>query len=69
MRALDDLVRAGKVRYIGCSNYFEWEVVEAQLARKSKGLTQFVCAQDFYNMLYRDIEKRMTPSARSTASA
>ena len=61
MRALDDLVRAGKVRYIGCSNYFEWEVVEAQLTARMKGLTEFVSCQDFYNMLYRDIEKRMTP--------
>jgi aryl-alcohol dehydrogenase-like predicted oxidoreductase len=61
MRALDDLVRAGKVRYIGCSNYFEWEVAEAQLVAKHNGWTPFVSCQDFYNILYRDIEKRMTP--------
>jgi aryl-alcohol dehydrogenase-like predicted oxidoreductase len=61
MRALDDLVRSGKVRYIGCSNYFEWEVVEAQWTARAKGLTEFVSCQDFYNLLYRDIEKRMTP--------
>ena len=61
MRALDDLVRSGKVRYIGCSNYFEWEVMEAQYTAKALGLTPFVSCQDFYNMLYRDIEKRMTP--------
>ncbi len=61
MRALDDLVRAGKVRYIGCSNYFEWEVAEAQLVARHNGWTPFVSAQDFYNMLYREIEKRMMP--------
>ncbi len=61
MRALDDLVRSGKVRYIGCSNFFEWEVSEAQWQARSHGLTEFVSCQDFYNMLYRDIEKRMEP--------
>lgn len=61
MRALDDLVRSGKVRYIGCSNYYEWEVTEAQLIARHNGWTPFVSCQDFYNMLYRDIEKRMTP--------
>ena len=40
MRALDDLVRAGKVRYIGCSNYFEWEVVEAQWMARMHSLTR-----------------------------
>ena len=61
MRALDDLVRAGKVRYIGCSNFFEWEVAEAQWQARKRGLTEFVSCQDFYNLLYRDIEKRMEP--------
>jgi aryl-alcohol dehydrogenase-like predicted oxidoreductase len=61
MQALHDLVRAGKVRYIGCSNFFEWEVSEAQWQARTRGLTEFVSCQDFYNMLYRDIEKRMEP--------
>ncbi len=61
MQALHDLVRQGKVRYIGCSNYYEWEVCEAQWLAKTKDLTPFVSCQDFYNLLYRDIEKRMTP--------
>jgi aryl-alcohol dehydrogenase-like predicted oxidoreductase len=61
MRALDDLVRQGKVRYIGCSNFFEWEVAEAQWLARMHGLTEFVSCQDFYNLLYRDIEKRMEP--------
>jgi aryl-alcohol dehydrogenase-like predicted oxidoreductase len=60
-RALDDLVRQGKVRYIGCSNFFEWEVAEAQWTARMHSLTEFVACQDFYNLLYRDIEKRMEP--------
>jgi aryl-alcohol dehydrogenase-like predicted oxidoreductase len=61
MQALHDLVRSGKVRYIGCSNYYEWEIAEAQWFARTNNLTPFVSSQDFYNMLYRDIEKRMTP--------
>jgi aryl-alcohol dehydrogenase-like predicted oxidoreductase len=61
MRALDDLVRAGKVRYLGCSNFFEWEIVEALWIADRHHLTPFVIAQDFHNLLYRDIEKRMEP--------
>jgi aryl-alcohol dehydrogenase-like predicted oxidoreductase len=61
MCALDDLVRAGKVRYLGCSNFYEWEIVEALWAADKERLTPFVVAQDFHNLLYRDIEKRMEP--------
>ncbi len=61
MRALDDLVRAGKVRYLGCSNFYEWEIVEALWIADKQRLTPFVIAQDFHNLLYRDIEKRMEP--------
>jgi len=64
MRALDDLVRQGKVRYIGCSNFFEWEVVEALWVADRHHLTPFVSCQDFYNVLYRDIEKRFEPMCR-----
>ena len=61
MRALDDLVHQGKARYIGCSNFFEWEVCEALWVADRQGLTPFIACQDFYNLLYRDIEKRMQP--------
>jgi aryl-alcohol dehydrogenase-like predicted oxidoreductase len=61
LRALDDLVRAGKVRYIGASNLFEWELCEAYHVAREHGVAQFISAQDFYNLLYRDIEKRMEP--------
>ena len=61
LRALDDLVRAGKVRYIGASNFFAWELCEAYYIAQRAGLTPFISAQDHYNLLYRDIEKRFEP--------
>jgi aryl-alcohol dehydrogenase-like predicted oxidoreductase len=61
MRALDDLVRQGKVRYIGCSNYFEWEACEAIWTSREHHLATFVSCQEMYNLLYRDVEKRMVP--------
>ena len=61
LRALDDLVHRGDVRYIGCSNFFEWEVCEAIWTARTHHLTPFVSCQEFYNLLYRDVEKRMTP--------
>jgi aryl-alcohol dehydrogenase-like predicted oxidoreductase len=59
--ALNALVQQGKVRYIGCSNYFEWEVVEALWHARTSQKQAFVSCQDFYNLLYRDVEKRMLP--------
>lgn len=61
LRALDDLVRAGKVRYIGASNMFAWELCEAHFMAEKHGLSNFISAQDHYNLLYRDIEKRFEP--------
>ncbi|HEY8709753.1 MAG TPA: aldo/keto reductase, partial [Burkholderiaceae bacterium] len=61
LRALDDLVRAGKVRYIGASNMFAWELAEAHFTAQKDGLAGFISAQDHYNLLYRDIEKRFEP--------
>lgn len=61
LRALDDLVRAGKVRYIGASNFFAWELCEAYFIAEKHGLSKFVSAQDHYSLLYRDIEKRFEP--------
>ncbi|MBV9600466.1 MAG: aldo/keto reductase [Chloroflexi bacterium] len=59
--ALNMLIHQGKVRYIGCSNYFEWEVVEALWTARQHGWQSFVSCQDFYNLLYRDVEKRFVP--------
>jgi len=56
LRALDDLVRAGKVRYIGHSNFTPAQTVEAQWAARHFNLNTFVSAQDEYSLLKRDIE-------------
>ncbi len=61
MRALDDLVKSGKVRYIGSSNYTGWQVVEADWAAKTEHLTPFISAQNEYSLLNRDVEKELTP--------
>jgi len=61
LRALDDLIRAGKVRYVGASNFFAWELCEAHFTAEKFGLPRFISAQDHYSLLYRDIEKRFEP--------
>lgn len=58
LRALDDLVHQGKVRYIGVSNMPAWQVVEAQWTAQWRGLTHFVSCQDEYSLLARDIVER-----------
>jgi aryl-alcohol dehydrogenase-like predicted oxidoreductase len=57
LRALDDLVRHGKVRYIGCSNYAAWQVVEAQFTARQIGSNAFISCQDEYSLLVRALEK------------
>ena len=64
LRALDDVVRAGKVRYIGCSNFTGWQVVESQWVARTGNLTQFVSAQNQYNLLDRRIERELMPAAK-----
>jgi aryl-alcohol dehydrogenase-like predicted oxidoreductase len=54
LRALDDLVKSGKVRYIGCSNYQAWQVVESLWVSDSLELEKFVCLQPHYNLIARD---------------
>jgi aryl-alcohol dehydrogenase-like predicted oxidoreductase len=61
MRALDDVVRAGKVRYIGCSNYAGWQVVEAQWVARTEHLMPFISAQNHYNLLERRVERDLLP--------
>ena len=62
LRALDDLVRQGKVRYIGCSNLPAWQVVDAQWRSRSDGLERFVSAQDEYSLLHREPENELVPA-------
>lgn len=61
LRALDDLVRQGKVRYIACSNYEAWRLMEALWISDSKGLERFICYQPQYNLVVRDIERELIP--------
>jgi aryl-alcohol dehydrogenase-like predicted oxidoreductase len=65
LRALDDLVRQGKVRYIGCSNFVAWQVVEAQWTAKHHGLDAFVSCQDEYSLVVRGIETDLLPAMQS----
>jgi aryl-alcohol dehydrogenase-like predicted oxidoreductase len=65
LRALDDLIRAGKVRYIGTSTFEAWQVVEALWASKELGLNRFVCEQPPYNLLDRRIERGLIPMAQT----
>ncbi len=62
MRAMDDLVRAGKVRYIGCSNFYGWQIVKANAAADARGLTRLISGQHMYNLLRRDVEREILPA-------
>jgi len=65
LRALDDLVRQGKVRYIGCSNLAAWQVVEAQWTARTWNLNAFVSCQDEFSLVVRDAESALLPAARA----
>jgi len=64
LRALDDLVRQGKVRYLGCSNYPAWQVALALGISGRGGWARFDCVQPRYNLLYREIESELLPLCR-----
>lgn len=61
LRALDDLVHQGKVRYIGCSNYEAWRLMEAIWISDSRGLARFTAYQPQYSLVVRDIEQEIIP--------
>jgi|SRR5579871_124824 aryl-alcohol dehydrogenase-like predicted oxidoreductase len=61
LSALNDLVRAGKVRYIGCSNYAAWQVVQSLWISEREHLARFVSVQPEYNLLTRRIEEELAP--------
>jgi aryl-alcohol dehydrogenase-like predicted oxidoreductase len=63
LRALDDLVHAGDVNYIGCSNFGGWQIVEAQWTCRSARLNPLISAQNEYNLLDRRIEREVVPAA------
>jgi len=65
LRALDDLIRAGKVRYIGASTFPAWRILESFWVAKELGLNRFVSEQPPYHLLDRSIERELIPMARS----
>jgi len=65
LRALDDLIRAGKVRYAGTSCFAAWELMQSLAVSRELGLNRFVCEQPAYNLLDRRIEREVIPFART----
>ena len=65
MRALDDVVRSGKVRYIGCSNYAAWQLTQALWVSDRRGYAPFVSVQPRYSLLDRAIERELVPACRA----
>ena len=64
LRGLDDLVRSGKVRYIGLSNHPAWKVADAQWIARENRLNSFVSCQDEYSLLVRGVERELVPAMR-----
>jgi aryl-alcohol dehydrogenase-like predicted oxidoreductase len=65
LRALDDLVRQGKVRYVGCSNIPAWQLGDALAISQRLGVARYECVQPRYNLLYREIETELLPLVRA----
>jgi aryl-alcohol dehydrogenase-like predicted oxidoreductase len=65
LRALDDLIRQGKVRYIGNSNFPAWRIAEAEHVARAMNVSRFVSCQDEYSLVVRDIEKDLLPCAKA----
>jgi aryl-alcohol dehydrogenase-like predicted oxidoreductase len=65
MEALHDVVKAGKVRYLGASSMFAWQFVKANAIAERRGWTKFVSMQDHYNLMHREEEREMLPMCRS----
>lgn len=64
LRALDDVIRQGKVRYIGSCNYTGWFATEAEWTARTNRLNRFVSAQNYYNLLKRGVEKELIPACK-----
>jgi aryl-alcohol dehydrogenase-like predicted oxidoreductase len=65
LRALDDLVGQGKVRYVGCSNYAAWQLTDAAWTAGSCNLNAFISAQNRYSLLTRDVELEVVPACEA----
>jgi aryl-alcohol dehydrogenase-like predicted oxidoreductase len=64
LRALDDLVREGKVRYIGNSNFPAWRIAEAEFTARAMNASRFISCQDEYSLVVRGIENELLPAAQ-----
>ena len=69
MEALNDVVKAGKVLYLGASSMFAWQFTELQMIARMNGWTRFVSMQNHYNLVYREEEREMNPYCASTGVA
>jgi aryl-alcohol dehydrogenase-like predicted oxidoreductase len=65
LRALDDLVRSGKVRYVGASNFAAWQLARANLLAELRGLSPFVTIQPHYHMFERAVEQELLPYCKA----
>ena len=65
LRAADDLIRAGKVRYLGCSNFYGWQIARTNGIAARRGFEPLVSAQHLYNLVRRDIEREVLPAAEA----
>jgi aryl-alcohol dehydrogenase-like predicted oxidoreductase len=65
LRAADDLIRAGKVRYLGCSNFYGWQIARANGMAAVRGYEPLVSAQHLYNLVRRDIEREVLPACEA----
>jgi aryl-alcohol dehydrogenase-like predicted oxidoreductase len=65
LRALDDLIRMGKVRYLGASAYASWQLAHANVLAELRGWTAFVAIQSEYNLLNRNVEREVLPYCRA----
>lgn len=68
LRAADDLVRSGKVRYVGCSNFYGWQVSKANAIADARGLEPLVSAQHLYNLIRRDVEREVLPACHDAGA-
>ncbi len=64
MRTLDDLISAGKVRYLGCSDYTAWQLAKSNMLAEFRGWESFVGIQSHYHMMERDVEREVLPYCR-----
>ncbi|MFC1974968.1 aldo/keto reductase [Chloroflexota bacterium] len=64
LRALDDLIQAGKVRYVGASSFASWQLAHANLLAEVRGWTPFIVIQSHYHMLERQVEQEVLPYCR-----